>query len=136
MASLTQINPAVTDTLPLNLGEVWMVDKSIYNKTFRPYIPDSFVLKDAVLEIIDRINQASAQSLSGKLSLTAHPPWMKQGSNLHFYEQYCGVPARPFCLSKQAAQNTWLNKVLNALKETSHIKNYHRADDTGYEITL
>lgn len=136
------IDPKVANNLELDLDEEAILDKSIFTTEFQTYIPARFVLRDAVLEVIEKINKAVAEQFTHSSSsersvfLNTQMPSMREGSNLYFYEQYCGVPATPIALSSEQSSKTWLNQILQALSDKGYIKSQKISSLSGYEITL
>lgn len=136
------IDPKVANSLGLNLDEEAILDKSIFKTEFQSYVPPRFVLRDAVRDVIEKINKAVAEqfphpsSNERSIFLNTQMPWMREGSNLYFYEQYCGVPATPIALSSEQSSKTWLNQILQALCDKGYIKSKKILCSSRYEITL
>lgn len=139
-----KIDPAVIDTLELDLDEEATVDTSTFRSGVAEYIQTKpFTLRQAATEIIDEINaaiqeksdahpQASEQE-KHNIVLKVGAPWMKKASNLYFYANCCGVPSEPFTLSTEQVSKLWLNRIIQALVDRKHIQ-FITSNGHGYFI--
>ena len=137
------IHPSIVDGLSLNLSETPAVDvASLFRPEFRKYIPVRLTLRDAALEVISKINEAIRQqpntSLQNRhvISLkTGETPWMKNGSNLYFFEQYFGLPSGHSYVGIGSSKNSWLHRIFQALIDKGQIRSYQIAE-SGYRIVV
>jgi hypothetical protein len=140
------ISPLVIDSLRLNLDEQFEVDLSIFEEIVRPFLPSKpFILRQAVEEVISKINEAidvkaknnpkaSTQEKHNILLLIIRP-WMKGGSNLFFYDQFCGVHSSSYFLNDEQSKQLWLFRILQALADKKYIQSFELANQ-GYLIQV
>jgi hypothetical protein len=127
------IDPSVIDTLELNLDEEATVDASEFDEMLAPYIPTKFTLRQAATEVIAKINEAilkkpianplASEQEKHSILLKTERPWMKNGSNLYFYAEYCGIPSNSgWFLNAEQTSKLWLNRIIQALEDRNHIQ--------------
>ena len=120
------IDPSVIDTLGLDLDEEATVDGSKFKPIVISYIPkEPFTLRQAVRDVITKINEAiqrksianpqASEEDKHLILLSTAAPWDEtNGSDLHFYDGYCG--------EQEQDNNFWLKRILQALVDKNHIQ--------------
>jgi hypothetical protein len=127
------IDLSVIDTLGLDLDEEATVDANLIDKGYGLRIPtETFTLGQAATEVITKINEAIVEksktnpqaSIQEKHSilLTANRPYMKNGSNLFYYKEFCGDLSSSITLNSEKVRNFWLNRIIKALVDKKHIQ--------------
>jgi hypothetical protein len=114
-------------TLGLDLNEKATVNRGNFQEFCHRYIPDEFSLRDAVTDVITAINkvvQTTQRSPKGDgfIIINTREPWVKFGSNLFFYENYCGLPADQLILGQEYRGKDWLSRILTALVDKNYIE--------------
>lgn len=127
----------VIEKLGLDLNEEFLMDHSQFTPEFKQFIPQKFVMRNAVQEVLSKIKEMMLEtkaSVDGSHTLHLVIAGIQDGC-LYFYEQYCGFPSRPMALNAQKAKESWLGRIFQALVDQKYIEPPVMASD-GWDIKV
>jgi hypothetical protein len=122
------------ESLGLDLKEQDKMDKSTFTlPESKKFIPvGTFTLRDAVEYLIDKIGEQirrksnyfpnSPLQAKHRILLNTGTPWEHNGSNLYFYENFCGTSSKTCFPTEDERKKLWLSRIIKALEEKNYIK--------------